>query len=182
MATSRGVEDRAPRARAGSRPSRRIAGGSPVQSTTVEAGPPCAGPPSRMRSMASPSWAEDLAARRAPPARPRRWPRWSAAARRRGRARAGRAWSGTRRPIVGGAARERRRAAAVRAAAGRRRSGRPASRRRRGPSRPAVMTPISRRLGGVVEQQHDPLVRRPRFDLRTAARCRPACSSATAIP
>ena len=53
----------------------------------------------------------------------------------------------------------------VRALRERRRSARPASTRRRVPSAAGVITPIDRRLGRVVEQQHDPLVGRPPLDL-----------------
>ena len=117
MGDAGGIEDRGDPIRPMA-PSRRIDGRSPVQSTTVEAGPPRAGPPSRIRSMSSPSWAAISAASR-PSGRPERFaevvgsgPTAAASAR-------GVAWSGTRRPIVGGAAGERRREGARPAAGAR---------------------------------------------------------------
>ena len=142
-----------PRDRAGSRRRGGSRARSPVQSTTVEAGPPWAGPPSRMRSMASPSWATISAASRAS-GRPEMFaevvgsgPTPRASAR-------GASWSGTRRPIVG--------APPVRAA-GSATSGRRGTTTVRPPGQNAAPSAVaaarSRRSSaawaGVGEEQHD---------------------------
>ena len=103
---ARGVEDAARRGTAMA-PGRSTRGRSPEQSTTVEAGPPRAGPPSRTSSIASPEECVDLGrvATLGPAGEVGRGR--SAAARGRGASARGAAWSGTRRPIVGVPGRER---------------------------------------------------------------------------
>ena len=73
----------------------------------------------------------------------------------------GAGWSGHAQPDRRRAAGQRRRQRDVRALRARRRSARPARTPRRAPRPPGVMTADLRGLGGIVEQQHDPLVRRP---------------------
>ena len=124
-------------ASSGTAPTRRIRTGSTVQSTTVEAGPPCAGPPSMMQSTASPSCSRDLrgvASRRQTRQVRRRDGQRPDSGRERPRAGVVGHPQPDRRPAAGQLRRQVRRRAAGR----RRRSGRPARTPRPGRPPPAA--------------------------------------------
>ena len=183
QAASTGSAQAAPAAAtstSGTAPPRRIRTGSTVQSTTVEAGPPWAGPPSTMQSTASPSCAAISAASRAG-GRPDRLADVTgsgptAAASARGTGVVGHPQPDRRAP--GGELRRQVRAGQLvdddRQAARPERAGERGGGRRPGRD--------GSRLVGVVEEQHDRPVRRAAASPRTARSIPRSASSATPMP
>ena len=164
----------------GMAPSRRTSGRSPCSRPRSTAGPPRAGPPSRMRSTPSPSWAR-ISCRVARLGQPGDV----------GRGRRQRPDARRERPgsvVVRDAKADRRRAAGERrratrhpGAAGRRRSARPASTRRRAPWRPA---PSRRSIAAWAASSSSSMIplsggRRFTWNRRSMP---PAASRATAMP